>query len=291
MKNNKKRVGTKARIKAVKDRERRMVTVIFLALILLIMIISAYFTYTYLNQPISHAINPSFPFKAAIVDHLSLSFPNQTFIEKATSTLKQAGYTVDYYLGEQVTVDFYRSLLAKGYGLLILRVHSAPFEEDKGVFYFTSQLYRKTQYVHEQLSEQVKIATPGMTGEELFSGNFSKYFAIGPEFIKQTVHTKLGNTTLIAMGCDGLTYTTMAQAFTEKGAKAYISWNGPVLANHTDQATTLLLQHLILDKQTIKQAVKDTMKEVGPDPEYKSQLTYYPTKAGYETIEDIKSNY
>ena len=31
---------------------------------------------------------------------------------------------MDYYPGEQVTVDFYRTLPLRGYDVLILRVHS-----------------------------------------------------------------------------------------------------------------------------------------------------------------------
>ena len=107
MKTEKKRVGTKAEIKAIKEKERRIATAIFLVFILLIVIFSSYFTYNFLNQPQNQTTNPaSSQLKAAIVDQLSLTFPNQTFIETATNTLKQAGYTVDYYPGEKVTVEF-----------------------------------------------------------------------------------------------------------------------------------------------------------------------------------------
>jgi hypothetical protein len=90
---------------------------------------------------------------------------------------------------------------------------------------------------------------------------------------------------VIMMGCEGLNNTKMAQAFIEKGAKAYISWKGSVSASHTDTATINLLQHIITEKQTINQAVENTMKEAGPDPIYKSLLTYYPLEAGEQTIE------
>ena len=92
------------------------------------------------------------------------------------------------------------------------------------------------------------------------------------------------------MGCNGLTYTDMAKAFIEKGAKVYISWNESVLASHTDQATTHIFQHLILEKQSIKQALDNTMKVVGPDPAHKSLLIYYPIEAGNYTIQTIIGN-
>ena len=80
------------------------------------------------------------------------------------------------------------------------------------------------------------------------------------------------------MGCDGLTYTSMAEAFDEKGAKVYISWNGPVGATHTDLATIRLLQNLFTGGHTIKQAVAETMNEIGPDPAFESKLTFYPSE-------------
>jgi hypothetical protein len=91
---------------------------------------------------------------------------------------------------------------------------------------------------------------------------------------------KFQNTVIIMMGCQGLENTLMAQAFIQKGAKVYISWNQWVTATHTDTATTHLLQHLITEKQTIKQAIENTIKEIGPDPAYNSLLTYYPLEAG-----------
>jgi len=64
------------------------------------------------------------------------------------------------------------------------------------------------------------------------------------------------NTTIIMMGCNGLTYPYMAQAFIGKGVKVYISWDLAVSASHTDKATIHLLQRLITEKQTIKQEHK-----------------------------------
>jgi hypothetical protein len=62
--------------------------------------------------------------KAAIIDHLSISQPNQTFVENATTILEQAGYNVSYFKGEEVTVNFYRNLPSQGFSLIIFRVHS-----------------------------------------------------------------------------------------------------------------------------------------------------------------------
>jgi hypothetical protein len=284
MKAEKKRVGTKAQIRAIKERERRLGIAIFLALILFIAAISIYFTYTFLNQPQNQTSNQttnptSSQLKAAIVDQLSLTYPNQTFIQTATNTLKQAGYTVDYYPGEQVTVEFYRNLPTHGYKIIILRVHSSTSEFPTLAF-FTSETYSNLKYVGEQLDGQVVCVCFNIEDKE-------KFFGITPSFVESSINGKFQNTTIIMMGCNGLTYNDMAKALIERGAKIYIGWTRAVSGSYTDQATICLLQHLISEKQTIEQAINNVVVEVGPDPVYQSQLIYYPLEAGEQTIESI----
>jgi hypothetical protein len=285
----KKRLGSKAQIRAIKERERRIATAIFLTIILSSAAFSAYFGYTLLSPSPDLSFtestlqfkpeNPNPELKAAIVDQLSLTYPNQTFIEAATSILKQVGYSVDYYRGEEVTVEFYTNLPTHNYELIILRVHSTASGLSQGqfvtvpVFLFTSEIYSTTRHVSEQLSDEVFRAAYNTPGSK-------DYFAIGPNFVLGAMAGGFKNTTIIMMGCEGLKNTETAEAFIERGAKAYIGWNGSVPASHTDQATTCLLKHLITQKEAIKQAVENTMKEVGPDPVHNSLLTYYPLGAG-----------
>lgn len=289
MKSEKKRVGTKAQFKAMKERERRIATAILLAIILLTIALSAYFTYTILNSSAENQpseqdlVEPSLQFKpetpntelrAAIVDQLSLTFPNQTFIETAASTLTRAGYTVDYFSGEKVTVNFFRNLPTHDYGIVILRVHSTATGQETEynqvpVVLFTSEAYSKSAFVGEQLNDRLRIVS-------YVKQQPPYYFAITPTFVTSSMNGRFQNTTVLMMGCEGLNNTRMAGAFIEKGAKVYTGWTGSVSVSHTDQATTRLLQHLIIERQTIKQATENTEKEVGPDPTCFSQLTYYP---------------
>ena len=283
MKTEKKRVGTKAEIRAIKNRERRIATAIFLVFILLIVVFSSYFTYNFLNQPQNQTTNPtSSQLKAAIVDHLSLTIPNQTFIQTATNTLKQAGYTVDYYPCEEVTVEFYRNLPTHGYSIIILRVHSAVGPGNQPpLALFTSEPISNTEYVSDQLTDRLQGVAflPYKSGDPTF-------FGIPPKFVGLSMNGKFRNTIIIAMGCDGLTYSDMADAFIRKGAKAYIGWKGSVLASHTDLATAHLLQHFVIEKQTLETATKEAMQDVGADPAYNSLLTYYPLEVGEQTIEN-----
>lgn len=226
-------------------------------------------TYSFLHSTSQTNINQEFSYKAAIVDHLRLTAPNPTFIQTTINILEEAGYTVDCYPGEEVTVNFFRNLPKHDYALIVLRVHSALMGgTSPPVGLFTSESLSKTKYIYEQLTDQLMGAK--------FRDQENAYFAFTPLFVKHSMNGRFENTRIIMMGCDGLTYTGMAEAFIEKGAKVYVSWNGPVSASHTDSATTTLLKHLITEKQTMKQAVTETMKEVGPDPEYESILQCYP---------------
>jgi len=284
MKAEKKRVGIKAQVRAENERGRRVATAVFLAIILASAALSAYFGYTVLNPSTpSNSVEPTLQFKpenpnlelkAAVVDQLSLTAPNETFTQTAAAILTQANYTVDYFSGEKVTVEFYRSLPTRGYGLIVLRVHSALFRGcDPPVCFFTSEPYSEGEYVYEQLADRV-IQVSFVRLQPPY------YFGIVPSFVKSNMHGKFQNTMVIMMGCNGLTYTDMAGAFIENGAKAYIGWNNSVSSSHTDQATTQLLKHLVTEGQTIRQAVENTAREVGPDETYDSILKYYPLAWG-----------
>jgi hypothetical protein len=276
MKAEKKLVPTKARIRVIKERERRLATALFLALILFVAAVSAYFTYAFLNRPENQTANTiSSQLKAAIVDQLSLTFPNRTFIQAATDILKKAGYTVDYYSGEEVTVEVYRNLPTHAYKLIILRVHSTTGGEPV-VTLFTSEPYSQVEYVYEQCADELRPVAYSL--EELEKGII--YFGMTNHFVESSMKGTFSDTMIIEMGCEGLKNTKLAEAFVKRGAEVYIGWNDSVSADRTDTATMYLLKNLMSEGQTIKQALKETMKEAGSDLVYNSLLTYYPLGIG-----------
>jgi len=281
MKAKKKPLGTKHRIREKK--EKRIALAVKVAILIAIISISAFLINSMLNQPSTNqSVNSTSEPKAAIVDHLSLTYPNQTFTQTATNTLKQAGCTVDYYPGENVTVDFYKNLPTHGYSIIILRVHSG-FIKGGGasIFLFSSESYSTQKYVYEQLTDQIALTRLQEGGPT--------YFGVNENFVKSSMKGTFNNAIIITMGCNGLQYTTMAKAFTKKGAKVYIGYSEPVIASYTDQATTHLLQHFLIEKRTLKESVQETFKEIGADPSYNSLLVYYPLEAGNYTIQNIAS--
>jgi hypothetical protein len=77
----------------------------------------------------------------------------------------------------------------------------------------------------------------------------------------------------------------MASAFVKKGARVYFGWDKAIFFSHTDTATVSLLQHLLVEKQTINQAVENTVEVVEPDPAANSTLKYYPLNMANQKIE------
>lgn len=208
-------------------------------------------------------------YKAALVDQLSLTFPNQSFIDKTTEILEQAEYTVDYYPGEEVTVEFYRNLPTHHYDLVILRVHSARFLLANGtlgddVALFTGEPYDPEKYVEEEKA--------GSVGSAHYSNTSSPYFGITPSFVAWAMEGKFEDSTVILMGCDGVRSDTMAKAFIYKGANAFVSWTEPILASYTDAVTESLLKHLLIEELPLKEAMEKAIAEVGFDQIYGSRL-------------------
>jgi hypothetical protein len=284
MKNKKGSAGINRTREERKGKQRfavaAMITILVVMISISSLIINSIRNQPSTTQPTSLGSQP----RAAIVDQLSLTLPNQTFVNSVTDILEAAGYTVDYYSGEKVTVDFYRNLPTHGYSLIILRVHSTTGGYPS-LCLFTCEHYSQSNYVSEQLSDE--IVAVAYSPEEAQKREI--YVGISYHFVESCMQGAFSNAAIIMMGCEGLSNTYMAKAFIQKGAEVYMGWNTLVSASHTDTATDHLLQHFLLQKETVKQSLLDTLKEVGLDPTIQSLLLYYPSEAGEQTEADLGS--
>lgn len=248
---------------------------VYVFIALLIFVCFLIFLFPFSNKPSQNPNHTDGSLKAAIVDHLSISQPNKTFVETSMATLNTAGFEVHYFARENVTVDFYRNLPSYDFDLIIFRVHStgecSAENAPAWVVFFTGEPYSETTHFNEQMASQVVRVR--FVGEQS-----DRYFGITPLFVKDCMNGRFSDTVIIAMGCDGLKHTSMADAFVQKGAKVYIGWDGDVFAHHTDLATTHLLQCLIKNRLTIAQAIAETNNKVGPDPSFNSKLRFTPIK-------------
>jgi hypothetical protein len=220
-----------------------------------------------------------FSSKAAIIDQLGKDFPNTEFNETVASLLENNGFNVSYHRSESVNVTFYKELAKYNYGIIILRAHSALRKGETIVDFFTSEEYSEDKYVSEQDN--------GLLTRGYYSWEPNKfYFAVTPKFI-ENLEGSFPKSIIIAMGCNSLNETCieMANAFINKGAKAYIGWTGLVDSSHTDSETIKLLRRLLDENQTITDAVS----KASPDWQYypPSEMKYYPLSAGNLKISDL----
>jgi len=228
-----------------------------------------------------------FSMKAAIVDQLSKHYLNPTFNSTATNLLKNAGFNLSYFSYKDVTVPFYKQLIESNYGIIIFRVHSALRNNTNIVDLFTSETYKENKYPeYNGLLSKAEYLAP--FGNE--TGGF--YFAITPEFIKR--FGSFPHSIIIIMGCSSLKVNCygMAQAFIDKGAKAYVGWTEVVLPDDTDQDTVMFLDMLLSKNRTLATAIDVTKPPHHYyDPKLKidvwSEMSFYPSSAINLKISDL----
>jgi hypothetical protein len=92
---------------------------------------------------------------------------------------------------------------------------------------------------------------------------------------------------VIVDGCSCLYEDDLAQAFVQKGASCYLVWDATANLDYVDQATAYLVKQLCVKKVSIANAVANTMKVVGPDPEYGAVLKYYPQQSSSKALKEL----
>lgn len=226
--------------------------VLYVAVALIIVIVpTVYFLSAYFNRPGEP--------RAAIIDQLGSSriadtirYENQTFVNVARDLLRTRFLMFDYY-SDNATVDQYRHLAAANYKLIVWRAHSALNNDPKYVAISTVERYASGDYDLYLDNEQLTLCN--ITGENDLS---KMYLGITPRFIKEVMNGRFDSTVIVFMSCNGLKpeHLATAEAFREKGVKAFISWDNWVSSYDNDHATSLLLRYLIDENDTVRQAVE-----------------------------------
>lgn len=198
---------------------------------------------------------------ATIIDPINME---SEFKTRSTELLTENGYKVTYYSGTEVTVQLLKNL-PKNQDIYILRVHSTCI--NNRTWMFTGEQYQQESYQLMQLADLVHRARPSLTS--------AYYFAVSPELIKQYNPDSFTDGIILMMGCEGLATEDLAYAFCSEGASAYVSWDGNVCLEHTDQAYIALLDALCTEKTSMSEAMNHVYSIVGADPVYRSMLIAY----------------
>ncbi|MEE8347433.1 MAG: hypothetical protein V3S20_08805, partial [Dehalococcoidia bacterium] len=207
---------------------------------------------------------------------------NPEFVAAATDLLEGAGYVVDYYPHQEVTIDLYRELPTHDYDIIILRVHAALLQSrlqglgnsldgdehasvlDEAVL-FTTEPYSPLKYRVDQPTLQLATVSYYEGGAE--------YFGMRAPFVTSGMKGDFDGSTIIMMGCSGITSANAtAWAFLSKGAASYVSWDDLISWGHSDAATERLLELMLVEGLDTEEAVKQTAEELGPDPYFGAEL-------------------
>jgi hypothetical protein len=220
---------------------------------------------------------PQFSMNAGIIDQLAQELPNSTFAEDATRTLQGSGFNVTYQ-NQTLNVDFFRNLAEYNYGIVVLREHSALREDGSTVDLFTSEPFNPSAHQQELDNE---LLVEGILN---YSAQQEKFFALTSKFIEQ-LNGNFPRSFVIAMGCNTLmpNLNQLAKAFIDKGATAFVGWDGYVGDSHSDSETSTLLERLLVYNMRLGDAVD----EAGIDMTYGSRMRCYPIAARNLRISDM----
>jgi hypothetical protein len=230
-----------------------------------------------------------FPLTAVIIDQLAADFPDPSFVSNVNSTLQNHGFNVTYY-NEILDVNFFKSLASSNYGLIILRDHSALRNDSSTVDLFTSERY--VPGAHDQDLENGLLAL----GEFYYKPG-ELYFVLSSLFV-ENLQGHFPSSIVVAMGCQSLKpgCEQMAQAFLDKGAKAYIGWSDVVFPQDTDTETTRLISMLLNENLTIGDAARGTHTYTysGKPSQYSneiinvtSEMRFYPQSDDHFSVSEL----
>ncbi len=224
--------------------------------------------------------------RAVIIDQLFNDRPSKDFENKSTEYLIAAGYQVDYYKTDEITIEFFKQLPSMNYEYIVIRSHAlGEGKVDKSASIFTGEKYSKHKYIKEQFLGHVGRGIPLLYQELLnFEGNRfdNTYFVIGSKFVEEVMVGQFKDSIIILGGCETAQGSYLADSFLKRGASEVIGWTG--IVDTKDNASTLvtLMEKNLLKDIELKDAVQMEMKErEGLLKEPTSILMYFSSQPGF----------
>lgn len=204
--------------------------------------------------------------RAAIIDQLFLDLPNENFVKKSDEYLRDAGYQVDYYTTDQITVDFFRQLPTMNYEYIVIRSHAlGEGKAGKSASIFTGEKYSDNKYIKEQFLGHVGRGLPilyeesiNLTGDARLN---QTYFVIGSKFVDEYMVGQFQNTTVILAGCETAQGSNLADSFLKRGASEVVGWTGLVDTNDNASTIVTLLNKTLAYDIELKDAIQMEMNE------------------------------
>ena len=242
--------------------------------------------------------------RAAIIDQLYDDIPNEQFQTKATEYLETAGYEVDLFTTNELTVDFYKKLPSMNYELIVFRTHAIgndgpDYTQKEPVSLFTGEKYRDDKYIQEQLLGQIGKGAPYMSSimevsadlSELNNSNNTRveidvtpssnivddsnpYFLVGSKYVDEVMEGRFPNSVLVLGGCSTLSNPSLAKSLINRGASSVIGWDNLVGSVTNDVTILAFLENYLINDMEIEDAVESIMKN-NDKTKYGTTLSYY----------------
>ncbi len=226
--------------------------------------------------------------KAVIIDQLYRDLPNPDFQNKTMNYFIKAGYDVDLYTTEDITVDFYKELPSMDYEFIVLRSHSlAIFGKKPSEWLFSGEKYSTKVHIGETLSGQLSPGVPYIVTEDqtvTYSEALrERHFMIGSKFIDESMVGKFPGSVIILGGCETMPHELLAAAFVKRGASSVVGWNGLVELRDNDNVMLSLLEDIFYENLEINDAVENVMDEYEGKMYYGTKLKHFSSGASGPT--------
>ena len=240
--------------------------------------------------------------RAVILDQLHNDIPGTSFQTKATELLSTAGYEVDVFTTDQLTVDFFKKLPLMNYEFIVFRSHAIgsdgpDFDEDSPVALFTGEKYRNDEYIREQLSGQILKGAPLNVSAINLSADLSQwnqsegafemstplelvdnsdaYFLIGTKYVDELMEGRFPNSVVVLAGCSTLSNPSLAKSFINRGASSVIGWDTVIDSYNNDAITLSFLKNSLIDNMEVEEAIQTAMERSLHSTRYPANLYFY----------------
>lgn len=188
----------------------------------------------------------------------------EMYMRSIIYSLERAGYIVDYYKDENVTIELFKRLDDEGYDVIYINSHG--FIDSQGLF---------ALFVREKLNSENALLYQSDIAENLIGyleeGDLAGYLYVTPKFfLRYGNDTRLPGTIIFVDACYSGNNTSLADVFLILGASCFIGWDKAVNVIHGIMMDGLFFYEARKDK-TIEEAIRMTRR----DPESGASLVYF----------------
>jgi len=205
--------------------------------------------------------------KAAIIDQLHNEKPNKNYQQNVTKYLETAGYEVDLYTTDDITVDFYKKLPSLNYEYIVIRTHSLGIGEvEESSSLFTGEIHNDYDHIQEQYLRLVGHGVPFLPGEVDELGGFESlqdktFFVVGSKFIDELMLGTFPKSKIILAGCETTEGNHLVKSLLLRGASEVVGWDGLVSSRQNDEVIMQVLEETLVNGIELEDAVESVMQQ------------------------------